>query len=208
MTWNDNNSRLLVSWLITISAVSLLAIHLIFPAKNMDATSLFLFAFAVVPWLGKVFKRLELPGGLKFEYQDFVKAVAEAKDSGLLPHTVSPNAKALSTEPDPVYAQVLESDPNLALAGLRIDIEQRLRSLALAAGIDSPSLGLNSLLRDLTRREVLTSRQVRALEDILRSLNGAVHGEQITIADAQSVMKIGRDLVTSLDKFGGSNAEG
>jgi hypothetical protein len=64
---------------------------------------------AVLPWLGSIFTKVELPGGLKVEYKDLEKVRAEAEKAGLL---VTPSApKEL-----PAYAVIAEQDPNLALA--------------------------------------------------------------------------------------------
>jgi hypothetical protein len=54
---------------IIISAVALFVAlgHIIFPSVRIDAITLVLLLIAVLPWLGFVFKSLELPGGIKVD---------------------------------------------------------------------------------------------------------------------------------------------
>jgi hypothetical protein len=148
-----------------------------------------------------VFKSLELPGGLKFEYPEFKQAAKEAAAAGLL-NEGEPEA-GYDRIDVPIYVAILDDDPNLALAGLRIDIEQRLQKLAQSDNLPSTRRGINPLLRDLETDQILTARQTSALKDILRSLNLAAHGEDISMRDARAVMDVGRQLIYSLDKKSG-----
>ena len=111
-----------------------------------------------------------------------------------------PESQDLRQPEVPTYVSIMDDDPNLSLAGLRIDLEQRLQKLAQANHIESSRKGLGQLLRELETHQVLSSRQTSALRDISRSLNLAAHGEDITMRDARDVMKIGRQLIYSLDK--------
>lgn len=184
---------------VTFVAVAFLVVHLCFPALKVDSIALFLIAFAIVPWLGKIFKSFELPGGLKFEYPEFKQAAKEAADAGLLDEA-EPEEFGLLPHDVPTYVSILDDDPNLALAGLRIDLEQRLQRLAQANGVAPSRKGLVTLLRDLEARGFLSARQASALKDISSSLNLAAHGENISMRDARSVMKVGRQLISWLDK--------
>ena len=65
---NKTNSRLL-QCVITIAAILIVLIHLIFPNLKIDAITITLLLIAVVPWLSPLFKSIEFPGGgnLNFE---------------------------------------------------------------------------------------------------------------------------------------------
>jgi hypothetical protein len=56
---------------IAISAGALLIalVHIVWPDVQIDAVTVVLLAVAAVPWLGPIFKSIELPGGWRFEYQ-------------------------------------------------------------------------------------------------------------------------------------------
>jgi hypothetical protein len=70
---------------IIISAVALFVAlgHIIFPSVRIDAITLVLLLIAVLPWLGFVFKSLELPGGIKVD-TELQKAAEDAAKAGLL----------------------------------------------------------------------------------------------------------------------------
>jgi hypothetical protein len=69
-----------IQYIITMIAILIAIVHLIWPSFAIDSTTLFLVAIAVVPWLIPLFKSLELPGGWKFEFQeqDYLEAKAKA----------------------------------------------------------------------------------------------------------------------------------
>jgi len=55
---------------ITIAAVVIAILHIIFPNLIIDAITITLLFIALVPWLSPLFKSLEFPGGLKIEFQE------------------------------------------------------------------------------------------------------------------------------------------
>jgi hypothetical protein len=61
---------------LTAGAVVLVVVHLIWPHVRIDSVTLVLLAVALLPWLGPLFKSVELPGGWRFEFQE-VKAKVE-----------------------------------------------------------------------------------------------------------------------------------
>jgi hypothetical protein len=191
-------SRVFVSCVITATAVFLFIVHFFLPQVKVDAIALFLFAFAVIPWLGRVFTKIELPGGMKFEYREFEIAAEEAKESGLIQERAVSISGSQATLVDRGYIHLLTSDPTLALAGLRIDLEQHLNKLASKRDIP-PRLSLLRLVSALVNAEVINQRQSKALLSILRSLNGAAHGEQIDSMQAEEVMKVGQELLQSIE---------
>lgn len=68
-----NKLRLVISGIMLIFAV----VHTVWPDLAIDAITLALLGIAVTPWLAPLFKTIELPGGVKIEFQDTEK-VAEA----------------------------------------------------------------------------------------------------------------------------------
>jgi hypothetical protein len=112
-------------------ALLLVAARLIWPSLRIDGTTVMLIALALVPWLGSVLKSVELPGMIKFQYRDLQRAKRSAEEAGLLSPAATPErGKEYS------FQQIAGDDPNLALAGLRIEIEKRLRQIAESRGIE------------------------------------------------------------------------
>lgn len=183
-------------WKIAITAISavLLIAHLIWPSIKLDAAAIFLIALCFLPWLGAIFKSIELPGGTKVEYREQVlKAVQKLEDSGLIPtDQINPE--------DPIYLGFVNRDPNLALAGLRLDIERKLRTIADLLQLPEPHTSLRHIVDGIGEKGLFTPNQTQAMHDILRTLNNAVHGGKIAGNDARDVLIKGIRLLDSLDK--------
>ncbi|PKP80259.1 MAG: hypothetical protein CVT79_15475 [Alphaproteobacteria bacterium HGW-Alphaproteobacteria-18] len=97
------------------------------------------------------------------------------------------------------YKLIAQSDPNLALAGLRIDFEITLRNLAQAYDITvSKPSSLSFLVTMLVKAEALRKIEAEAIKSILSACNRAVHGEKVLSADALKVIESGELLILSL----------
>lgn len=74
------NARFRVSLGISIAAAVLFVAHLIWPNIHADNALLVLFGIGVLPWLGYIFKEIEIPGLGKFGYGTFedTKRLTEA----------------------------------------------------------------------------------------------------------------------------------
>src|SRR5437867_8359216 len=125
---NLEKKRGLLSLGITVGALGLAAVHAIWPDLKVDATTIALVVIAMLPWLGLIFESISFPGGGGVKYRDLVRVEREAVAVGLLEPAPAPEA---------LYAAIVHEDPNLALAGLRIEIEKRLRAIARAREIEA-----------------------------------------------------------------------
>ena len=100
------------------------------------------------------------------------------------------------------FQQVAQDDPNLALAGLRIEIEKRLIGIAKRNNLDVRNCGIGQLLRLLSEHEVLDHRERSVLGDLTGLLNSAVHGASVDRQSASWAMDIGPRLLAALDELG------
>jgi hypothetical protein len=182
---------------ITISVISALILiaHMVWPSIKFDAAALFLIMICVIPWLGGIFKSIELPGGTKVEFREkLIKAMKQLESTGLLQE--SPTLIS-----DPLYIEILAKDPNLALAGLRIEIERKLRYIAGFLDLGSQiNLNLRQMVESMGKEGLFTPIQIDALHGILRSLNRVVHGDTVSLKDAEEIMPQGKRLLAALDK--------
>lgn len=195
---NANTERTplkLLRQVVSLGALILALAHLVWPSLAIDAITLALMVIAILPWLAPLVKSLKIPGGWKVEFQELQKAASRAESAGLLAAEPSPSEKAFS------FQSIAKRDANLALAGLRIEIEKRLSQLAEAHGLrgDRP-LGIGQLLRILTQSEVLTTEERSVLADMVNMLNAAVHGASVDSRSADWAIDIGPRLLTSLDE--------
>ena len=180
---------------VTLGALVFALAHLTWPRLAIDLITLALFVVAIVPWLAPIFKSLEFPGGWKVEFQDLQKAAQRAEQVGLLSPPVQPPVA------DYAFQRVAEQDPNLALAGLRIEIEKRLVALAEKHGIEVQSRGIGQLLRLLGERGVLGQQERSVLADLTGLLNSAVHGATVDGRATQWAIEVGSRLLRALDEL-------
>jgi len=178
---------------ITLVALSIAAVHLKWPDLRIDSITLTLLLVAVIPWFAQLFKSLELPGGWKIQFQELQKAKKRADEAGLL------SGKVRSETPYS-FQLVVDEDPNLALAGLRIEIEKRLSQIAESYQVDSGRSSAGRLLRMLGQRDLLSLQEQSVLADMMGLLNGAVHGAKIDSRAADWAMDVGPRLLASLDE--------
>jgi hypothetical protein len=180
---------------ITLSALAIAAAvaHAFFPDLQIDSTTAFLIAIAILPWLGMFFRSVELPGGIKVEYHELKEAEAKARDTGL----ITANDEKSKTA-DPIYERIAAEDPNLALAGLRIEIEKELVALATRHGIAVSRGSVLMLAKELTQIQVLGAGAYLALADIIQLLNKAVHGAKVEPESVSWALSSGSQILQSL----------
>jgi hypothetical protein len=71
----QDTSPLRVALAVTTIAALLGLAHLVWPSIKPDTATLVLLAIAVAPWLGHIFRSVELPFGVKVEYQELRERV-------------------------------------------------------------------------------------------------------------------------------------
>ena len=181
------------SW-VTLGALAIALAHIVFPKLAIDAVALVLIVVAVVPWLAPLFKSVQIPGGWKVEFQELQDVAAKAGDAGLLSHAPPP------TETEYAFQSVAQRDPNLALAGLRIELEKRLVRLAEANDIGTAMQGMGRLLSELARRGILSEDEESVLSDLVHLLNAAVHGASVDPRATEWAMDVGPLLIQSFEE--------
>ena len=156
--------------LISVVALAALSARAIWPNLRLDSISLGLLVVAAVPWLSGLFESLEFPGGWKVSFRKLEAAAAA------IPVVTTGDTRRVD---EPSYLDVRERDPNLALVGLRIEIEKRLRNIAERHGVESRNPSVGALMRALTQHEVIPGSIRSALEEIIRAGNAAAHGARV-----------------------------
>lgn len=168
--------------------------------------------------------KLKLPGGTEVEFGQLLEK-AEAKLPEAKKDLETAFAKIRPKEPketkpakasrgaaapfqayiwtvDTDFQELLDlaqRDPNLALAGLRIEIERMLRDMAESSFnmehfLDVRTAG--ALLASLTRLEIVPRSVALLLTDVLKLCNPAVHGVDVGRDDAIRVISAASDFQT------------
>jgi hypothetical protein len=182
-------NNLLSKIIVTLAALGLVVVRWVWPDLKVDSITLGLLVIAVLPWLSALIKSAELPGGWKVEFQDVAQAGEKITSSS--PDSATP-------PPRTSYPEVGHSDPNLALVGLRIEIEKRLRLLAEAAGSRSDR-SATRMTQELRLKGVLDDSSVSGLVELIDAGNRAAHGATVEAQVAGWAMDYGPRVLAALD---------
>jgi hypothetical protein len=179
---------------VSVIAIVVIAVHLLFPKLAVDATVLGLLVIALLPWLSSLIKSAELPGGWKIEFQDMQAAGAKVTESA--------EAMSVAAVADvPSYVQVSSQDPNLALVGLRIEIEKRLRALAQKYELNNltPKMPLGLIFQELRHQGILDDPSTAGLQELIVFGNNAAHGAVVDASAAAWAIDYGPQVLAVLD---------
>ena len=162
--------------------------------------SVMLIILALVPWFIQYIKTLEINGLGKVELiTEYQKQIIQKKadEAGL-----STGEKKHEIKNEYLFYNLRYEDPKLALAGLRIELENTLIELAQKNNLDVQRSGLNKITRVLLANNIITRDENALIYDIIDVLNRAVH---IQLGEYNSktfdwVFDIGLKLLNSLDK--------
>ena len=175
---------------VSVTALAVIAVRESYP-DLLDSVDLMLIGFAILPWLASLIHRLELPGGFKIELRHVQTAGTKITGQEEAPH----EAEA----PEWPFLGIAEADPNLALVGLRIEIERRLRKLAEHVAIDHRQ-PLPRLLRRLQREGTLTISVASGIQDLVAFGNRAAHGAAVDPEAASWATDVGPQVLKVLDE--------
>ncbi len=157
-------------------------------------------------------KNAELPGGVKFDFQEAIEQAQQLKQEILTapkspdthPKVGKPiqqteaNARMISLglQPSPsgldlgYYRALIEQDPNIGLAGLRMELEILGRNLARGFNIPlSPRDGsAMRIFRKLLDSGAISGLQFQLLKKVIELCNAAIHGQRVTKEQAESIL--------------------
>jgi len=166
--------------------------------------------------IANIFRRLkkaDLPGGisietfpdqikeakqLSIEVRDEKRPSEEKKERPSIPLTEA-NTRMLNLglAPSPTglelshYRILSEQDPNLSMAGLRMELETMLKNLAKGFKVSigkRDSAGI--ITRKLREENAITSRQAELIMAVIQLCNAALHGIKVTSSQAEEILDV------------------
>lgn len=199
--------RLMVAhlwWLVLLAALAMLVCHSLGVRQiAVDNTSLILLTVMLLsPFVASI-RKVKI-GEFEAEIQpDEVSRVARQAEKSL---PIKPAGDAPLRETDDAATAIrslVETDPVVALAKLRIEIEARLRRIEnridpAAAKRNRPT-PLASIIRKLASQEVFEADLGESIRDVVSICNRAIHGEDIRNVDARQIIDTGTELLEVLD---------
>ncbi|MGV7221157.1 MAG: DUF4145 domain-containing protein [Nitrospinales bacterium] len=115
------------------------------------------------------------------------EANARMLNLGLAP---SPSGLELSE-----YRILAQQDPNLALAGIRMEIEIMLKNLAKGFEISiKGGYGAGIIAKKLSEQGKITQSQTQLISTVIKLCNSAVHGHKVTLSEAEDILDISEIL--------------
>lgn len=164
-------------------------------------------------------KTAKLPGGVTFDLNEKIREVRDLSDEvqenvsekkeehkgkPIIPLTQA-NARLiqLGLKPSPsgmdmeYYRNIATQDPNLALAGLRIDVDILIHNLAKKMEVNLGDLSIPTarILRRLLEEGCIYISQYELATKVLTLCNQAIHGALVTTEQAQSVINSAEALI-------------
>lgn len=143
-----------------------------------------------MPWLTSLIESAKLPGGWEIRFRDLQDAGRQV--------SAGQRTRKRSPDPDAILEVVSQPDPNLALVGLRIEIERRIRRFAELGRVDRRQ-PLSRLLLDLYRLGILPGSVYEGLKEIVAAGNQAAHGARVEPEVSDWALAHGPDILAVLD---------
>jgi len=188
----------LVSIGISLLCIFLIIIHATFPEYSIDSTTIALIVILIVPWLLPYIKTVKLPGGIEITTREIqlLEEVTARSAIGTIPIAMRPPIRRRLPS---IHFTLFKTDPNLALASLRIDIERKLRAIAKRRQFDVKRLPLWQVLNIFRDREIIGSSEFESLKMIIQICNKAVHAKKVEPDLALRVLDMGELALRYLD---------
>jgi hypothetical protein len=195
-----------VWWITLLLGLGMLAAHTFsFDRVKVDNTSIILLVVILLsPFISAI---------TRIKYGDF-EAEIDPKEVQKIKNEVSAQASANELtqnsgieETVNSLSALVESDPILALAKLRIELEKALNRLFRMTHKEDKSkrrLSPMQLIHKLSSEEILAKDIARTTREVISICNRAIHGEDIRKQDAESVVESGASLLIKLH-FDASN---
>ena len=188
----------LVSICISLICAFLIIVHAILPQFSIDNTTIALTIILIFPWLLPYIKTAKLPGGFEITTREVQELMEVTARSAIGTVTVAAHIQP-HRRPPPAYLMLYQTDPNLALASLRIDIERKLRTIATKRQFETRRLPLSQVLAVLRDREIIGPSEFESLNMIIQICNKAVHAEKVESGAALRVLDMGELALRYLD---------
>jgi hypothetical protein len=192
-------AKLTLKIIITITAVGLATVHIIYPKINIDYITVILMGMALIPWVEPLFKSVGLPGGINFRFQDLEILETEAEEAGLI-SLDNYNNESVTLTPKYDFIEIADKNPELAILSLRIEIEKKLRQLATFNNITTANLSANGILEQLEQKKILNQNESTVLKKMLPLLNRAAHKTVNDKRLSNWVLEKGPSIINNLEK--------
>lgn len=196
-----------MQWAAFVFILAIVIVRGLWPDKfALDDISFLLLFLVAIPLLAPFLKKAKLFGA-EFDFKENIQqlsnlveeSVEESKEEKTQIEEDNRGVGLFETFSAESAMNIVQQDPNLALAAVRIEIERILR-LAYETSIDtntSAKNGIAFLANKLHEHEMIGDHQREAIRQITKLCNAAIHGGDISIDDAIVVIDLAIELSRS-----------
>lgn len=186
-------------WITFILSITLLGVHT-FKLSNIsvDSTSVLLLIISLIsPFVISI---------RKIKFGDF-EAEIDAAEVQKLKSDVEKITKETEAEfidkPEIYIAtesirELALTDPIIALAKVRIELEKVLSKLARVSDIELKTSNLGVVVKALSNYEIISLKIGKSLTEVIAICNRAIHGENISEENADTIVSVGVDLLEEI----------
>lgn len=186
-------------WISFSSAFILLIVHSFKIANlNVDSTSILLLAVILVsPFVAAVKKIKFGDFEAEIDIEEIRKIKSEAEKSLIESQEEAEDRPEIYATSDAIKT-LAESDPIIALAKIRIELEKVLGRIARFNSVKVSGFALGALVNKLTNQEIVSHDLGKTLREVIAICNRAMHGESISEEGAQTIVDVGVELLEEL----------
>ena len=160
---------------------------------NVDNSSIILIIFLIIlPFIPNI-RKFKLGNLFEAELSEDIEKTITKKS----PYEIQKGVELLDKQRSKylIYFNLLEEDPVLSLANLRIDLERKLNTLLQMnknkITIFSSKRGLRGTNDELFNNKIIDYDIFSGINDIIPLANRAVHGETVKEGDARQLVEYG-----------------
>jgi hypothetical protein len=175
--------------------------------SNVDGFVILLYFMLYIPIVSKHLQSAKFLGS-EFQFKDEIK---KAKESVELSNQKTAEFSEFVKNEDKVVGSIknisnyetfdlsivktiVDADHILALAGLRIEIEKKMRAAFNFIFGSSEKMPLSEIISQIGDGVLFSKEQVNALKQILAICNKAIHGFEVTLSQAKEIIELAEYL--------------
>ena len=187
-------------WLV---GIILIFLHGFFPNQFIiNNFTILIYFISAIPFIAQYLKEVNILGAT-FKFQEEIRKIEKLINvSGTVKVRTVTNASlaVVKSKAFDNSRKLLDSDPVLALAALRIEIEKSLK--VIAKKLDMPikeKRSITEIIVNLKRKEIFSHEQVLALRKIIQMCNKAIHGAVISKSEAKEIILLTEKFYRALE---------
>lgn len=186
-------------WVTFVLAITLLGIHTFnFSSISVDSTSILLLIITLIsPFIVSIRKIKYGDFEAEIDPEEVQKIKADADKNTNLSEDTDDRKPDIFVATESIR-DLASSDPIIALAKIRIELEKILNKLTRVAGVEVKGIALGMLVKTLSNHEIISPSIGKSLTEVIGICNRAIHGEAISEDSANTIVSLGIDLIEEI----------